>query len=102
VRRAKDGVAAFATGRGDGSLQIRLINLGINPLKKGDILVTSGSGGLYRPGTAVAAVTELTRDGAIARVLSDPAATEYVVIEQIWAPAARPVPEGAQAANPAP
>jgi rod shape-determining protein MreC len=102
VRRAKDGVAAFATGRGDGSLQIRLINLGINPLKKGDILVTSGSGGLYRPGTAVAAVTELTRDGAIARVLSDPAATEYVIIEQIWAPAARAVPEGTQTANPAP
>lgn len=91
VRRAKDGVPAFAQGRGDGSLQIRLINLGINPLKKGDVFVTSGSGGLYRPGTAVAAVTEVTRDGAIARLLSDPAATEYVIVEQIWAPAARPV-----------
>lgn len=93
VRRGKDGVPAFAQGRGDGSLQIRLINLGINPLRKGDVLVTSGSGGLYRPGTAVAAVTELTRDGAIARLLSDPAATEYVIVEQVWAPAARPVAE---------
>lgn len=90
VRRAKDAVPAFAQGRGDGSLQIRLINLGINPLKLGDVLVTSGSGGLYRPGTAVAAVTELTRDGAVARVLSDPAATEYVIVEQIWARPERP------------
>jgi rod shape-determining protein MreC len=102
VRRAQDGVPAFAQGRGDGSLQIRLINLGINPLKKGDVLVTSGSGGLYRPGTAVAAVTELTRDGAIARLLSDPAATEYVVVEQIWAPAARPVAQPQPGATPAP
>jgi rod shape-determining protein MreC len=84
VRRASDGVAAFAQGRADGSLQIRLINLGINPLRKGDALVTSGSGGLYRPGIAIAVVTSLTRDGAIARVLSDPAATELVVVEPMW------------------
>lgn len=93
VRRATDGVPAFAQGRGDGTLQLRLINLGINPLKKGDAFVTSGSGGLYRPGTAVAVVTKVTRDGAIARVLSDPAATDYVVVEQIWTPAARPAPQ---------
>lgn len=92
VRRAKDGIPAFAQGRGDGTLQIRLINLGINPLKKGDIMVTSGSGGLYQPGTAVAALVELTRDGGIARVISDPAATEYVMVEQVWAPAARATP----------
>lgn len=97
VRRASDGVPAFAQGRGDGTLQIRLINLGINPLKKGDIMVTSGSGGLYRPGTAVAALVELTRDGGIARVISDPAATEYVMVEQIWAPAVRPAPASTDA-----
>lgn len=97
VRRGKDGVPAFAQGRGDGTLQLRLINLGINPLRKGDVFVTSGSGGLYRPGTAIAAVTQVTRDGAIARVLSDPAATEYVVVEQIWAPAS-PAPAPAEAA----
>jgi rod shape-determining protein MreC len=101
VRRASDGVPAFAQGRGDGSLQIRLINLGLNPLKLGDVMVTSGSGGLYRPGTAVAAVTAIPRDGAVARLLSDPAATDYVVVEQIWAPAARPVPAAPEDANPA-
>jgi rod shape-determining protein MreC len=87
ARRAQDDVAAFAQGRGDGLLQLRLINLGINPLKVGDVFVTSGSGGLYRPGIALAAVVSLTRDGAVARVLSDPAATEFVSIERVWAQA---------------
>lgn len=84
VRLSRDNVAAFAEGRGDGLLQIRLINLGINPLKKGDVLVTSGSGGYYRPGLAVAIVTTVTDDGAIARMISDPVATDYVAVEPIW------------------
>lgn len=86
VRRAQDGLPAFAQGKGDGQIQIRLISLGINPIKLGDVFVTSGSGGLYRPGIALAAVTSLTRDGGIARVLSDPAATEFVAVEPIWFP----------------
>jgi rod shape-determining protein MreC len=92
VRRASDGIPAFATGRADGTLQLRLINLGINPLKRGDVVVTSGSGGLYRPGTAVAVVDKLLSDGAIARVLSDPSASEYVTVEQVWNPAVEPAP----------
>ena len=86
VRRASDGIAGFAQGRANGTLQIRLISLGINPLKRGDAFVTSGSGGLYRPGTPIAVVETLTRDGAIARVLSDPAATDYVSVEPVWTP----------------
>jgi rod shape-determining protein MreC len=45
-------------------------------------MLTSGSGGLYRPGIAVAVVTELTRDGAYARVLSDPSSSEFVAVER--------------------
>ena len=93
VRRATDGIAGFAQGNANGTLQIRLISLGINPLKRGDAFVTSGSGGLYRPGTPIAVVETITRDGAIARVLSDPAATDYVSVEPVWAP---------EAINPAP
>ncbi len=59
VRRATDDVVAFAEGRPDGSLRLRLINLGINPLKKGDVFVTSGAGGLFRPNIPVAVVEEL-------------------------------------------
>lgn len=95
VRRAKDGVPAFAQGHGDGTVRLRLINLGINPLRMGDVVVTSGSGGLYRPGTPMAIVTELLRDGAIARVLSNPSDTDYVMVEKAWAPEPPPPPAAA-------
>lgn len=88
VRRATDNVVAFAEGRADGSLRLRLINLGINPLKEGDVFVTSGSGGMFRPGIAVAMVTRLTSDGAIGQLLSNPAATDVVIVEPIWQRAA--------------
>lgn len=84
VRRAQDGVPAYAQGTGDGRLRLRLINLGINPLRKGDAFVTSGSGGLYPPGTPVAIVTQVTNDGAIARPASDPATSDLVLVEQAW------------------
>lgn len=97
VRRASDGLPAFAQGRGDGTIKIRMINLSINAIRKGDVFVTSGSGGLYRPGTAIAVASATTNDGAVARVLSDPAATEYVIVEPAWAPpTAPPVAEEAQ------
>lgn len=85
VQRARDGMAALAQGHGDGTLQIRLVNLGVNPLKPGDIFVTSGAGGLYAPGTAVAVAMQVTTDGAIARVLSDPAAAHYVAAYPVFA-----------------
>jgi rod shape-determining protein MreC len=84
VRRAKDDVVAFAEGRTDGTINLRLINLGLNPLKPGDVFVTSGAGGLFRPNVAVAVAEVITRDGAIGRVLSNPAATDYVSVEPVW------------------
>ena len=88
VRRATDDVVAFAEGRPDGSLRLRLINLGINPLEEGDVFVTSGAGGLFRPNIPVAVVDEVTRDGAIARLLGNPAATDFVSVEPVWQPEA--------------
>lgn len=88
VRRARDSVVAFAEGRGDGLLRIRLINLGINPLKVGDLFVTSGAGGYYRPGIAVAILTEKSADGGLARIVSDPAATDFVAVMPIFEPEA--------------
>lgn len=88
VRRAQDNTVAFAEGRGDGLLRIRLINLGLNPLKQGDVFVTSGAGGYYRPGVAVAILTEITPDGGYARLIAEPSATDFVSIEPIYEPAA--------------
>lgn len=85
VRRATDNVIAFAEGRGDGLLRIRLVNLGVNPLKVGDVMVTSGAGGYYRPGVAVAVIAEITPDGGIARLVAEPGATNFVAIEPVAA-----------------
>lgn len=86
VRRAKDETVAFAEGRGDGLVRIRLVNLGINPIEPGDLFVTSGAGGYYRPGVAVAIATEVTNDGAIARVVANPAAADFVSVEPLFQP----------------
>ncbi len=99
VRRADDGVQAYATGRGDGTLQIKLAVSGLNPFKKGDAIVTSGSGGLFRPGEAVAVVVSLTVDGAFARPLSDPGMTEFVVVEPIYDEALTAAANSPQAGN---
>jgi rod shape-determining protein MreC len=88
VRRAKDNVIAFAEGRGNGLLRIRLVNLGVNPLKVGDLMVTSGAGGYYRPGVAVAVIAKITPDGGIARLVAEPAATNFVAVEPVHQPAA--------------
>ena len=88
VRRAKDEVVAFAEGRGDGLIRLRLINLGINPIEPGDLFVTSGAGGYYQPNIAVAIATEVTDDGALARIVSDPAATDFVSVLPIYEPQA--------------
>ena len=88
VRRAKGDVVAFAEGRGDGMLRVRLVNLGINPLKVGDLMVTSGAGGYYRPGVAVAIIAKITPDGGIARLVAEPSATGFVAVEPIYQPEA--------------
>ena len=59
--------------------------------------MTSGSGGIYRPGIPVAQVESLLTDGAIARIVSDPAASEYVLVEPVYQQLADPT-----AALPAP
>ena len=84
ARRATDGVQAYANGLGNGTILIRLSTTGLNPLKPGDAIVTSGSGGIYRPGEAIAVVVSLTPDGAIARPLSDPGQTEFVAVEPLF------------------
>ncbi|MFZ9396853.1 MAG: rod shape-determining protein MreC [Erythrobacter sp.] len=107
VRRASDSLVAFAEGRGNGLLRIRLINLGINPIKPGDVFVTSGTGGYYRPGVAVAVVTSIQPDGGLARMIADPSGTNYVRVDPIWqqkildaAAEAAPAAEPAAASEP--
>lgn len=103
VRRARDGLPAFIEGKADGRIAVRLINMGANPLKLGDVFVTSGSGGLYPPGIPVAVVTELHQDGGMGNLASDPADADFVIVLPVFQPAAvAALGASEQAAGPAP
>lgn len=86
IRRGRDGLPALASGRGDGDLEIRTLNIANNPFKPGDILVTSGTGGLYPPNIPVAIVVQRTIEGALARPLADPAKVDAVAVLRPYTP----------------
>ena len=84
VRRAGDGLPGFVQGAANGRIAIRLLTMGNNPLHPGDVIVTSGSGGIYPPGIPVAVVAEARRDGADGRLAAAPGATDYVIVLPVY------------------
>jgi rod shape-determining protein MreC len=86
VRRARDGLPALSTGKGNGDLDVRTLNIANNPFKPGDILVTSGTGGLYPPNIPVAIVVRRQDDGALARPLADPGKVDAVSVLRPYTP----------------
>lgn len=81
VRRASDGLTALATGGSAGDLDVRTLGLAQNPFKPGDLLLTSGAGGLFQPNTPVAIVVARTSNGAIARPLADAGQVDTVMVQ---------------------
>lgn len=93
VRRANDNIAGICTGLDDGSLEIRSLNAGNIPFRPGDIMVTSGTGGLYRPNIPVAIIVRVDGDKAIAAPLANPARVEAVIVQRPYeATVTRPPP----------
>nr|WP_295371327.1 rod shape-determining protein MreC [uncultured Sphingosinicella sp.] len=88
VRLVRDGTPALATGRGDGTIELKPLEVGKNPFKRGDILVTSGVGGIYPPGVPVAIVVSVNRDDTVARPLADPSRIDFAIVQNIYEPAA--------------
>jgi rod shape-determining protein MreC len=95
ARILRTGQPVISQGRGDGTVDLRPLEVGRNPFRRGDIVITSGTGGLYPPLIPIARVMRLDDDGAIARPLADPGSTSFAVVEQPYEPAA--VAEGAAA-----
>jgi rod shape-determining protein MreC len=88
ARVLKGGQPVISTGRGDGTIDVRPLEVGKNPFKFGDVIVTSGTGGLYPPLIPIAKVNRLDDDGAIAIPLADPSRVSFAIVEQPYEPAA--------------
>ncbi len=85
VRMARGGMPALAAGRGDGSIEIRPLGAGGNPFDRGNIVLTSGTGGLYPPDVPVAVVLRKEGDVSVAWPLADPSRLDFAVIEPPFA-----------------
>lgn len=88
ARLLRNGMPVIAQGRGDGTIDVRPLQVGRNPFRPGDIIITSGTGGLYPPLVPVAKVVKLNDDGAIGVPLADPANTSFAIVEPPFEPAA--------------
>jgi rod shape-determining protein MreC len=88
ARLLRNGIPVIAQGRGDGTIDVRPLEVGRNPFKRGDIIITSGTGGLYPPLVPIGRVVKLDDDGAVALPLADPANTSFAMVEPPFEPAA--------------
>lgn len=87
VRRTHDGLPAIATGTGNGGMDVRALGAGNNPFKTGDVLVTSGVGGIYAPDIPVAVIVRVAGDQALARPLANPSRIDFAIVEAPFQPA---------------
>jgi rod shape-determining protein MreC len=93
VRTVRDGTPGISAGHGDGTLDIKSLSAGANPFRRGDILVTSGTGGLYPPNIAVGVVVRVDGEGTIARPLADPGRVDFAIVQKAYEPPAEtPLP----------
>jgi len=88
VRLVRDGTSAFAKGTGENVIELRTLEVGPNPFRIGDIVVTSGVGGLYPPGIPVARVVRLDGDKAYAAPVAEPGRADFAVVLRLYQPAA--------------
>lgn len=88
ARLLRGGNPVISQGRGDGTIDLRPLEVGRNPFRPGDIVVTSGTGGLYPPLVPLGRVVRLDDDGAIAIPLADPASASFAIVEPAYEPAA--------------
>jgi rod shape-determining protein MreC len=80
LRVVRTGEAVLGEGRGDGAMEIHSTIAGGPGFRRGDLLVTSGVGGVYPPDLPVAVVTGASGEIATARPLAEPAKLDFAVV----------------------
>jgi rod shape-determining protein MreC len=88
ARILRSGTPVISTGRGDGTVDIRPLEVGRNPFRRGDVIVTSGTGGLYPPLVPIARVMRLDDDGALGMPIADPRQASFAIVEEAFEPEA--------------
>lgn len=86
VKITRSGLPAFTTGRGDGSVEVRALEAGSNPFEVGDLLITSGTGGIYPPNVPVAVITTVFGDTALAAPLANPGSLDFAIVQPAFEP----------------
>ena len=95
LRVVRTGEAALGEGRGDGALEIHSTIVGGPGFQRGDLLVTSGVGGVYPPDIPVGIVLGTSGEIATARPLAEPAKLDFaLVLPQVAAPPPVEAPAG--------
>ncbi len=93
VRLARNGVPALARGHGDGTLTIHALLPGGSPFRDGDVVLTSGTGGIYPPDIPVAIISHPKGDSAAAWPLADPDSPDFAIVLKDFEPPLPPPPE---------
>jgi rod shape-determining protein MreC len=99
ARLLRNGIPVIAQGRGDGTIDVRPLEVGRNPFRRGDIIITSGTGGLYPPAVPIGRVVKLDNDDAIVVPLADPSTISFAIVEPPFEPAAVAAENAPQAAD---
>lgn len=87
LRAVRTGEAALGEGRGEGTIEVHSTVAGGPGFRRGDLLVTSGVGGVYPPDVPVAVVTSASGEIATALPLAQPARLDFaLVLPQAAAP----------------
>lgn len=102
VRRLRDGRAALIAGRGDGLVDVRTIDTADGQFRPGDVYVTTGVGGIYTPGVAVAIGIAKGTDSAAARPFSRADSLDVAMVSRQYFAPPPPAPAPTPAPSPSP
>lgn len=86
VKLLRNGIPALVRGRGDGMLTVHALLPGGSPFRKGDVVITSGTGGIYPPNIPVAIITHPTGDRATAWPLANPGGLDFAIVLNPYEP----------------